>query len=64
MKTETALAHAGSPKALAEILGITPSAISQWEDEVPEARVWQLRVLRPEWFQQHTTSKAPEAKVA
>jgi hypothetical protein len=51
MKTETAIAHAGSPKALAELLGITPSAISQWGEDMPEGRMWQLRVLRPEWFE-------------
>lgn len=51
MKTEKATEHAGSQKALAELLGITPSAVSQWGDEVPESRVWQLRVLRPQWFE-------------
>lgn len=35
---------------LAEILGISPSAISQWGEDMPAARVWQLRVIRPEWF--------------
>lgn len=50
MKTEQAIEHAGSARALADLLGITPSAISQWGDEVPEARYWQLRVLHPEWF--------------
>ena len=50
MKTETAIKHAGTPKALADLLEITPSAISQWGDDVPQAREWQLRVLRPSWF--------------
>lgn len=50
MKTVDAIKAAGSPKALAEILQITPSAISQWGEDVPESRVWQLRVLRPAWF--------------
>lgn len=50
MKTEKAIEHAGSPKALADLLGITPSAVSQWGDDVPQAREWQLKVLRPEWF--------------
>ena len=36
--------------ALAEILGISVSAICQWGEDIPTARVWQLRVVRPEWF--------------
>lgn len=52
MKTETAIDKAGTPKALAELLGITQSAISQWGDELPQAREWQLKVLRPEWFEE------------
>jgi len=36
--------------ALAKLLGITRQAISQWGGQVPQARVWQLRALRPEWF--------------
>jgi hypothetical protein len=50
MKTEQAIALAGSAAALAKLLGITDSAISQWGEDVPTARVWQLRVLKPEWF--------------
>lgn len=50
MKTQDAIDRMGSAKALADLLGITPSAISQWGENVPETRIWQLRVLRPEWF--------------
>jgi DNA-binding transcriptional regulator YdaS (Cro superfamily) len=50
MKTQTAITLAGSASALAELLGITQSAISQWGDDVPQARLWQLRVIRPAWF--------------
>lgn len=38
-------------KPLADLLECTPSAICQWGEEVPRARVWQLRVLRPQWFE-------------
>lgn len=62
MKTEDAIEHAGSAKALAELLGITPSAISQWGEEVPQPRVWQLMVLRPQWFP--ATESAEKAKAA
>jgi DNA-binding transcriptional regulator YdaS (Cro superfamily) len=45
-----AIKKAGSAKALAELLGITRAAVSQWGDRVPPARVWQLKALRPKWF--------------
>jgi transcriptional repressor of cell division inhibition gene dicB len=45
MKTEQAIEYAGSPKALADLLGITPSAISQWGDEVPPARQFQIEQI-------------------
>lgn len=50
MKTQDAIHLAGSARSLAELLGITGGAISQWPENVPEARMWQLRVLKPEWF--------------
>lgn len=50
MKTQQAIDHAGSARALADLLGITPSAISQWGEDVPESRYWQMQVLRPDWF--------------
>jgi DNA-binding transcriptional regulator YdaS (Cro superfamily) len=53
MKTEQAIQLAGgTAKDLADLLGITPSAISQWGDELPRARVWQLRAIRPKWFKE------------
>lgn len=63
MKTEQAISRAGGAKSLAELLGITPSAISQWGDELPEGRVWQLRVLRPEWFTAKAASVLEDQKV-
>lgn len=50
MKTQTAIDLAGNAAALAVLLDITPSAVSQWGENVPEARVWQLRTLKPAWF--------------
>lgn len=50
MRTDQAIEKAGTTKALAELLEITPSAISQWGDEIPDGRYWQLRVVKPEWF--------------
>lgn len=36
-----------SAKALADFLGLSKSAISQWGDEVPALRVYELREKRP-----------------
>jgi len=44
-----AIKLAGSTKKLAELLGISYAAIAQWKD-IPAMRLWQLKVLRPEWF--------------
>lgn len=50
MKTQTAIKQAGSCKALATLLNVTPGAVSQWGEELPKARIWQLKLLRPSWF--------------
>ena len=50
METQNAIQLAGSATELARLLGISISAVSQWGDSVPEARVWQLKAIRPEWF--------------
>jgi predicted transcriptional regulator len=49
MTKQELIDKAGSRKALAELLGISLAAISQWT-VVPKARMWQLKNLRPEWF--------------
>jgi predicted transcriptional regulator len=49
MTKEQATKLAGSQSELARILGISRAAVSQWR-QMPEGRVWQLKVLRPEWF--------------
>jgi DNA-binding transcriptional regulator YdaS (Cro superfamily) len=50
MKTQQAIERAGSAAGLARLLGITQSAICQWGEEIPQARIWQLKALRPSWF--------------
>jgi hypothetical protein len=52
MKTKDAIDHAGSATALSKILGVSLSAISQWGEDIPQARYYQLRVLKPRWFRQ------------
>jgi hypothetical protein len=49
MDKEHTIKLAGSAAALAKMLGITAAAVSQWK-KIPQARIWQLMLLRPEWF--------------
>ena len=49
MTKQQLIKKAGSRKALAELLGISLAAISQWT-VVPKARLWQAKDLRPQWF--------------
>jgi hypothetical protein len=60
MKTEHAIALAGSPSALASLFEITTSAVSQWGVDIPHSRYWELRVKKPEWFNPDGSAKAPE----
>jgi DNA-binding transcriptional regulator YdaS (Cro superfamily) len=46
---DRAIELAGSQSKLAKLLGISRGAVWQWK-QIPQARLWQLRVLRPEWF--------------
>ncbi len=65
MKTQKAIELAGGSSALASWLGITPGAVSQWGEELPDRRIWQLKVLRPEWFKEPRMSKTrPEPESA
>jgi len=50
MTKNEAITKAGGITELAKLLGISCPAISQWGENVPQQRVWQLRVLKPEWF--------------
>jgi predicted transcriptional regulator len=49
MTKEDAIKLAGTQQKLADILGIYQGAVSQWKT-IPEARIWQLKVLKPKWF--------------
>ena len=63
MKTSQAIEKAGTAAALASILEITPGAVSQWGAEVPKPRVWQLKVLRPEWFREAKAAAEPKTPI-
>lgn len=49
MDLKTLIKLAGNQYKLAEMLGISQPAVAQWK-EIPQARIWQLKVLKPEWF--------------
>jgi DNA-binding transcriptional regulator YdaS (Cro superfamily) len=49
MDKQKFIALAGSQTELARILAFHQSAVSQ-RKAVAQARIWQLMVLRPEWF--------------
>ena len=45
MKTKDAIQHFGSAAKLADALGIRRSAVSQWGDDVPPLRAYQIREI-------------------
>ena len=61
-KTEL-IKKAGSRPMLATLLGVSLPAISQWT-EVPEARLWQLKTLKPEWFEGEKHDKNSDMRVS
>ena len=50
MNKEKAIELAGTPAKLAKLLGVSRQAVNNWQ-QIPKLRVFQLRVLRPEWFE-------------
>ena len=51
MTKQDLYALTGGPSAAARIFNITPSAVSQWPDPIPEARLFELKGRRPDLFQ-------------
>lgn len=45
MKTKDAITHFGNKAKLAKALNISKSAITQWPDDVPELRAFQIERL-------------------
>ena len=46
---QQAIQLAGSQAKLAKLLGISRGAVWLWKT-IPQARIWQLKLMRPEWF--------------
>jgi predicted transcriptional regulator len=49
MTKQEAIERAGSQSKLARLLGVSRGAVWQWK-ELPEGRLYQLMVIKPEWF--------------
>lgn len=49
MTKEQAINLAGSQAKLARLLGISRGAVNQWK-AIPKGRMYQLMVLKPDWF--------------
>lgn len=49
MTKEQAIKLAGSQSNLARLLGISRGAVNQWS-QIPQGRLYQLMVLKPDWF--------------
>jgi hypothetical protein len=49
MTKQQAIDLAGSQSKLARLLGVSRGAVWQWK-ELPEGRLYQLMVIKPEWF--------------
>lgn len=49
MTKEKAILLAGSSSKLARLLGVSRQAVTNWV-LIPKGRLWQLKVLHPEWF--------------
>ena len=45
MKTKSAVEYFGTKVAIADALGIKKSAVSQWGQNVPKGRAYQIEVL-------------------
>jgi len=60
MKTKSAADFFGSKKRLAEALGISPSAVTMWGDDVPELRQYQIERLTRGKVKRGTSTTSPE----
>jgi DNA-binding transcriptional regulator YdaS (Cro superfamily) len=49
MTKNEAIKRAGSQAALARLLGVSRGAVWQWKT-LPSGRLYQLMVVRPDWF--------------
>jgi hypothetical protein len=58
MNTAQAIARAGGARELAKMLQVTTQAVYKWPERMPPLRLYQLKELRPEWFDKRHGRKA------
>jgi DNA invertase Pin-like site-specific DNA recombinase len=52
MNIDQIITKIGSQSELARLLGVSRGAVWIWKrDGLPKSRIWQLKLLRPEWFE-------------
>jgi len=59
MKKDDAVQAFGTQAALARALGIQPPSVSEWKDEIPELRAYQLREKYPARFARRGDAEPP-----
>lgn len=64
MKTAELIRLFGGVTRTAEVFGVTKSAVSQWGDEVPPLRVYQLRERRPSIDDELAVMRAQHSQAA
>lgn len=66
MKIEDVTAFFGSKSKLAEALGVSPSAATQWRDNIPVGRQYQIQVITNGKFKaaEHSQEKKQEQPIA
>lgn len=62
MKKSEAIAHFGTQTQLAKALGITHSSVSQWGEEIPELRAFQIERLTEGQLSCEEKSSAPSTQ--
>lgn len=50
MKTKDVIDAIGSVRAIADLLGISQQAVYRWKEDVPELRMYQIMMLRPDIY--------------
>ena len=61
MKKEHAIRFAGNASKLARLLDITPQAVHQWGDDIPELQRLRLKEKKPRWFARLRREQAQNA---
>ncbi len=62
LKSDAIQLLGGTPRAAADALGITPSAIYQWPEELPEATVFRIQAYL--WRQQRAAQDQAKTEAA